>query len=433
MEELTIKLEAKILGAMLNNIDIRFHGINELQEHHFNLTNNKVLFLALCEAYKLKQNELFDILNILERNYTDSFQTAYEYIFYCSELSITDADFNRNIELLKEKFLQREAGIVCYDSYIALAKENQDPNIVIQDMQSKLNSLTKNQIKGGLTPFDNELEDIYKDVLENKVNPNRVNPNIVKSGFAILDTYVEISPEKLIIIAARPGMGKSALVTALSISAQKQNKAVAFFSLEMSRKQVTKRVLAIESDINFHKMKHLSDDRDLTKLENTIDDLKNCSILIDDTPKISPDYIRLSIRKAMIEYPNIGLIVVDYLQLMDIPSIKDRLEKVSEITRELKNIARELKLPVIALAQLSREVEKRSDKRPMLSDLRESGELEQSADIVLFVYRDEYYNPKTDKKRIAEIIIAKNREGELGKVETYFDGSLTKFADLERV
>ena len=239
----------------------------------------------------------------------------------------------------------------------------------------------------------------------------------------------------LILIAARPAMGKSAFALNIATNAAtKANVPVAIFSLEMSKEQMVNRMLCSEAMVDSNKVRtgKLEED-DWVKLAETIGPLSEAEIYIDDTPGISVMEIRAKCRKLKLE-KNIGMVVIDYLQLVQGSSkrLGSREQEISEISRSLKILAKELNVPVIALSQLSRAVEQRPDHRPMLSDLRESGAIEQDADIVMFLYRDDYYNEDSEKKDIAEVIISKHRAGSTGTVELLWLGNYTKFVNLEK-
>ena len=258
----------------------------------------------------------------------------------------------------------------------------------------------------------------------------------VPSGFSDLD-YKTAGFQKsdLILIAARPSMGKTAL--ALNIAqyvAVKKKIPVAIFSLEMSSVQLGSRLVSMESRVDSQKIR--VGRLDSSEWKSFLESAKNISesrIILDDTPGINPTQLRSRCRKYKLENPDLGLIIIDYLQLMASSRRSDsRQQEISEISRDLKEIARELDIPVIALSQLSRAVEKRDDKRPMLSDLRESCAIEQDADVVMFLYREDYYVKDTDKKNIAEVIIAKQRSGPTGTVELVWLPQYTKFVDLAR-
>jgi len=238
----------------------------------------------------------------------------------------------------------------------------------------------------------------------------------------------------LIVLAARPAMGKTTLVTNLAFNiATVAKQPVLFFSLEMSKEQLVDRMLSDASGVDAWNIRtgNLSDE-DFSKLSEAMGEMAEAPIYIDDTPGMSVLEMRTKARRAMHEQP-LGLIIIDYLQLMQ-GSGRDggnRVQEVSEISRGLKLIARELNVPVIALSQLSRSVESRSPQVPQLSDLRESGSIEQDADIVMFIYREDYYNPETERQHITDLIIAKHRNGPTGKVELYFDPNRLRFTSVD--
>ena len=258
----------------------------------------------------------------------------------------------------------------------------------------------------------------------------------IPTGFADLDYITAgLHPSDLIILAARPAMGKSAFVLNVATNAAvRANVPVAIFSLEMSKEQMTNRILCSEAMVDSNKVRtgKIEDD-DWTKLAEASGLLSTSQIFIDDTPGISIMEIRAKCRKLKLE-KNIGLVVIDYIQLVQASNKKNssREQEISEISRSLKILAKEISVPVIALSQLSRSVEQRPDHRPMLSDLRESGAIEQDADIVMFLYRDDYYNEDSEKKNIAEVILAKHRAGNTGTVELAWLGNYTKFANLDK-
>ena len=259
----------------------------------------------------------------------------------------------------------------------------------------------------------------------------------VPTGFKDLDTYLSgLQPSDFILVAARPSMGKTAFVLNVAENvAIKQQITTVVFSLEMSNVQLVNRMLSLESTVDADKIRkgHL-DSNDWGKLIEGADSIAKSKLIIDDTPGISIAELRSKCRKYKMEN-NLGLIIIDYLQLMSGSGSgrsEGRQQEVSDISRALKALARELNVPVVTLSQLSRAVEQRPDHRPMLSDLRESGAIEQDADVVMFLYRDDYYNKDTEQKGIAEIIIAKQRNGPIGTVKMAWLPEQTRFADLSR-
>lgn len=257
----------------------------------------------------------------------------------------------------------------------------------------------------------------------------------IPTGFLDLDYRTAgMQPSDLILIAARPSMGKTAFVLNIAqYAAFRQNKAVAIFSLEMSKEQLVNRMFSLESSVDAQNLRTGQlNDEEWEKLIESAGVIGRSNLFIDDTPGITVAELRTKCRKLKLEH-NLSMIIIDYLQLMSGSGrAESRQQEISEISRSLKGIARELHVPVLALSQLSRAVEQRPDKRPMMSDLRESGAIEQDADVIMFIYRDDYYNHDTEKKDIAEIIIAKQRNGPIGTVELAWLPRYTKFANLEK-
>ena len=255
------------------------------------------------------------------------------------------------------------------------------------------------------------------------------------TGFIDLDYKTSgFQPSDLILIAARPSMGKTSFVLNIAeYMAFRSNETVAIFSLEMSKEQLVNRLFALESRVDSQILRtgNLSDN-DWSSLIEAAGVIGRSNLIIDDTPGISVSELRSKCRKYKLEH-NLGIIMIDYLQLMQgSRKSESRQQEISDISRSLKEIARELQVPVVALSQLSRAVEQRPDHRPMLSDLRESGAIEQDADVVMFLYRDDYYNHDTEKKDVAEVIIAKQRNGPIGTVELAWLPRYTKFANMKK-
>ncbi len=257
----------------------------------------------------------------------------------------------------------------------------------------------------------------------------------IPSGFKELDRKtLGFTPGQLIVVASRPAMGKSALaLNILTNVALRAGKSAVYFSLEMSKEELLNRILASEAMVDSNKIRSGKlDDEDWISLTNVSGTLSESKIILDDSAGYSPLELRARCRKLKMEY-DIGLIVIDYLQLMEAGRISaSRQQDISEISRSLKVLAREIGVPIIALSQLSRAPEQRIDHRPMLSDLRESGSIEQDADMVMFLYRDDYYNPETEKKNIAEVILAKNRAGSTGTIELIWLGNYMKFGNIDK-
>ncbi|MDD6811986.1 MAG: replicative DNA helicase [Lachnospiraceae bacterium] len=322
--------------------------------------------------------------------------------------------------------LNEEIANTCY-----VGKENLE--VILEDTEKRVFDLVQRRNTGEFVPIRQIVMNAM-DKIE-KASHNKGNVTGIATGFIDLDYRTAgMQPSDLILVAARPSMGKTAFVLNIAeYVAFRQNQTVAIFSLEMSKEQLVNRLFAMESKVDSQHLRtgNLSDE-EWEKLIESAGIIGKSNLIIDDTPGISISELRSKCRKYKLEH-NLEMIIIDYLQLMTGSGRSDsRQQEISDISRSLKALARELHVPVIALSQLSRAVEQRPDHRPMLSDLRESGAIEQDADVVMFIYRDDYYNKDTEKKGIAEIIIAKQRNGPIGTVELVWLPDFTKFGNLQR-
>lgn len=323
--------------------------------------------------------------------------------------------------------LNEEIENTCYTG-----KENLE--VILEDTEKKVFELVQKRNTGDYVPIRQVVMNAM-DKIE-KASKNKGNVTGVATGFIDLDYRTAgMQPSDLILVAARPSMGKTAFVLNIAQHvAFKLNQTVAIFSLEMSKEQLVNRLFSLESRVDSQHLRtgNLSD-AEWEKLIESAGVIGKSNLIIDDTPGISISELRSKCRKCKLDH-DLKMIIIDYLQLMSGSGrgSDSRQQEISDISRSLKALARELNVPVIALSQLSRAVEQRPDHRPMLSDLRESGAIEQDADVVMFIYRDDYYNKDTDRKGIAEIIIAKQRNGPIGTVELVWLPDYTKFANLEK-
>lgn len=356
---------------------------------------------------------------------------------YLSELSgyvPTAAHATAYAEIVAAAAVRRRLITAAADINEQAYDQGHDINEIIGNAEKTLFDVSQQNVKSEVYAISDLLSETF-DRLE-ELNENKGALAGLKTGFPDLDRITAgLHRSDLVILAARPAMGKTAL--ALNIArnvAQINNKAVLIFSLEMGREQLINRMLSDASGVNSFKLETggFVDD-DFSKISEALSDLSQVPIYIDDTPGLTVMEMRTKAQRVAHEQ-ELGLIVVDYLQLMSGNSkraMDNRVQEISEISRGLKLIARELNIPVIALSQLSRSVESRDPKIPMLSDLRESGSIEQDADIVMFLYREDYYDPETERQHITDLIIAKHRRGACGKVELYFDSERVRFMSLD--
>lgn len=304
---------------------------------------------------------------------------------------------------------------------------------ILEDTEKRIFQLVQKRNTGEFVPIRQVVMNAM-DKIETAAK-NKGSVTGIPTGFTDLDYRTAgMQPSDLVLIAARPSMGKTAFVLNIAEHvAFKQNQCVAIFSLEMSKEQLVNRMFSLESSVDAQKLRTGQlNDQEWERLIESAGVIGRSNLIIDDTPGISISELRSKCRKFKLEH-GLSMIIIDYLQLMSGSGRSDsRQQEISDISRSLKAVARELSVPVLALSQLSRAVEQRPDHRPMLSDLRESGAIEQDADVVMFIYRDDYYNHDTDKKGVSEIIIAKQRNGPIGTVELAWLPEYTKFANLER-
>lgn len=429
-----IEAEQAVIGSMLTDQEAVYAAIERLKPEDFYREDNKQIYTAILNIYN--KAEPIDIITLKAELSSMGKLDAVgglEYIVELPEKVPTTANVDRYIKIVEEKSLLRNliraANEILSSGY---AQEDDVENIVDYAEKKIFDVMQKKSQKGYTTIKDVLVESFTK--LEELYN-QKEHITGVPTGFAELDKKTAgLHGSELILIAARPAMGKSAFALNIgSYAATRANVPVAIFSLEMSKEQVGNRILCSEAlvDSNNVRTGELNDE-ELGKLAETSGELSQAPIYIDDTPGISVMEIRAKCRKLKLE-KNIGLVIIDYLQLIQgSGKTSSREQEIAEISRSLKILAKEIEVPVIALSQLSRAVEARPDHRPMLSDLRESGSIEQDADIVMFLYRDDYYNEDSEKKNIAEVIIAKQRAGSTGTVDLAWLGKYTKFANLEK-
>ena len=430
-----LEAEQAIIGSMLTDRDAVISAIEILKEEDFYREDNKAIYTAILNLYN--RAEPIDIITVKsELESMGKFEQVggLEYLAELPEKVPTTANAMKYIKIVEEKSTLRRL-IKTANEIIELGySPTEDVEDIMEGAEKKIFNIMQEKNQKGYAPIKDVLVESFTKLEELYNRKQHITG--VPSGFTELDYRTAgFHGSELILIAARPAMGKTAFALNIATNAAvKANVPVAVFSLEMSKEQLVNRILCSESMVDSNKVRtgKLEED-DWTKLAGAIGPLSEAEIFIDDTPGINITEIRAKCSKLKLE-KNIGMVVIDYLQLIQGSNKRggSREQEISEISRSLKILAKELDVPVIALSQLSRAAEQRPDHRPMLSDLRESGAIEQDADIVMFLYRDDYYNQDSEKKDIAEIIIAKHRGGSTGTVELLWLGSYTKFVNLER-
>ncbi len=430
-----IEAEQAILGCMLTDKDSVISAIEILKEDSFYREDNKAIFSAILALYA--KSEPIDIITVkaeLVENGNFERVGGLEYLASLPEKVPTTANVEKYIKIVDEKAMMRSL-INTANELVSLGYDETEEVDRIMDLaEKKVFDLAQKKNAKGYTAIKDVLVESFAKLEELYNQKGKISG--ITTGFTDLDFKTSgLHNSDLIVVAARPAMGKSAFAINIATNVALQaKKPVAIFNLEMSKEQVGNRILCSEAMVDSNKIRtgQIEDD-DWVKLASTLGRLSDAPIYIDDTAGISIMEIRAKSRKLKLE-KDIGLVVIDYLQLVQGSGTKNstREQEISEISRSLKILAKELNIPVIALSQLSRSVEKRDDKRPMLSDLRESGAIEQDADIVMFLYRDDYYNADSEKKNVAEVILAKHRGGSTGSIDLAWLPNYTKFANLEK-
>ena len=430
-----IEAEQAVLGSLLTDRDAVIASIEILKPEDFYREDNKAIYQAIYNLYR--KGEPVDVITVKSQLIEEgNFEKVggLEYLALLPDKVPTTANVEMYIKIIEEKSILRNL-IQTSNQLIELGySQNEEVDYIMDEAEKRIFNIMKNRNQKGYTPIKDILIDSFQQI-ERMYNQKDAISGI-RSGFIDLDRKTSgLNNSDLILVAARPAMGKSAFAINIATNVAMRAKVpVVIFNLEMSKEQVANRILCSEAMVDSNKIKTgQMEDSDWEKLASTLGPLSAAEIYIDDTPGISIMEIRAKARKLKLE-KNIGLIVIDYLQLIQGTGKKgaSREQEISEISRSLKILAKELNVPVIALSQLSRASEQRKDHRPMLSDLRESGAIEQDADIVMFIYRDDYYNEDSLKKGVAEIILAKHRGGSIGTIELLWLGNYTKFVDLDK-
>ncbi|QSO55242.1 replicative DNA helicase [Alicyclobacillus curvatus] len=432
-----IEAEQAVLGAMLISQDAVSEAVELLQSDDFYRNAHQMVFEAMQGLFE--QGQPVDVITVTAA--LQAREGALEAVGGASYVATLAASMPTALHVVHYSNIVREKAVLRRIIATATDLANQgyqgedSSTDILADAERKILSLSQNQRVRDFTHISEVLENTFERIEQLYASEGKLTG--VPTGYSELDRMTSgFQRSDLIIVAARPSVGKTAF--ALNIAqnvAVRAGLPVAIFSLEMSKDQLVQRMLCAEAYIDGHKMRNGTlDDDDWPKLSMGVSTLSNSPIYIDDAPGITVPEMRAKLRRLKSEV-GLGFVCIDYLQLIHgrRNSGENRQQEISEISRSLKQLARELEVPVVALAQLSRGVEQRQDKRPMLSDIRESGSIEQDADIVAFLYRDDYYDPESERKNIIEIIIAKQRNGPTGKVDLVFLKNFNKFVNLDPV
>jgi len=424
----SIEAEEAVLGAILINPEAIFEVLSFLRADDFFIVRHAWIWEAMLKIHERRDPlDYLTVVNELEQSGRLSEVGGAAYLL--SLINKTPSALNvEGYGRIVERMAIRRRLIEAAGQVARVAHSDEtDINAVIAQAEQAIFDVTERRLTSELVPVRQVLSDYFDHV--SFLARHQEDVMGVPTGFIDLDRMLGgLQKSDLLIIAARPGMGKSSWLNSVLMNAARQGQRVALFSLEMSNEQLVQRFVSGETNIPSEKLRlGRLDERDWARFVAATQHLSELQIFLDDTPALSTVELRTKARRLHLEF-GLNLIMIDYLQLMTTPyRTENRVQEISYISRALKQLARELNIPVIAAAQLSRAVEQRNDKRPMLSDLRESGSIEQDSDVVMFIYRDAYYNPESPDGNRAEILIAKHRNGPTGTVDLVFIPELTQF------
>jgi len=428
----SLEAEQAVLGSILIDSRCLTDVIGILSAEDFHLQQNREIYKTIYTMFNFSQT--IDPVTVMDKMKELGVyrENTRDYILQLMEITPSAANAVRYAGIVRDKAMLRGLADAASDISETVYKEVGTPSQILERAEKKIYALRKGERGDSLEHIGTTLYKVFDRLNELSLSDSAI-PGL-STGLCDLDTQISgLNRSDLLLVAARPAMGKTAFALNLCLNvAKKYDKTVAMFSLEMSREQLAMRLLAIESFVDGKKITTgKMTEEEWTKLSMAASSLSQTDIRVDDNPSITVAEMNAKLRRI----DNLGLVIIDYLQLMNGSGYSkggdSRVNIVSDISRSLKIMAKELNVPVICLSQLSRGPESRTDKRPMLSDLRESGAIEQDADSVMFLYRDEYYNPNTEDKGVAECIVAKNRHGEVGTVKLQWIPQYQTFADRE--
>ena len=432
----SVEAEQAVLGAMLIDPRCIPDVVESLTGDDFYLRANREIYETIYTMFNFSATiDPVTVLDQMKLTGVYNEDTSRSYILQLLEITPTAANVKEYVRIVKDKALLRRISDTAGDLTKLVQEGGETAQAVLDLAEQRIYGIRQGRNTQGLEPLSKILVDVFDHLQELSLAGTDV-PGM-PTGFIDLDrTLTGLHPTELVLLAARPGMGKTSFALNILLHAGKfSGKSVVFFSLEMSREQLAQRLISSEAFLDNKKLmtgKLNADDWDKVTLASSA--LSHTSIFIDDNPSLTVADMNAKCRRV----ENLGLVIIDYLQLMQASGTgrsyagENRQQVVADISRALKIMAKELRVPVLCLSQLSRANESRSDKRPMLSDLRESGAIEQDADVVMFLYRDDYYNKDSDKRNQAECIIAKNRRGETTTIPLQWLPEFTTFSNLER-
>ena len=426
--------EQAVLGSMLIDPDCIKDVMDKLRPEDFYLRANRDIFETIYHMFVYSRPiDGVTVAGEMEKTgvYNDNTR---DYLLQLMDVTPTSANVMEYVQIVLDKSLMRQVASAAGSISAMVLDGAGDAGAMLEAAEQKVYAIRRGRSAQNMVPVSMVLEDVMAHLAELTASGGKTLPGL-STGLSAVDAKINgLNKSDLLLLAARPGMGKTSMALNVALSAARESgKTVAIFSLEMSKEQLVTRLIASEGLVeNTRLVTGNLRESDWQRIAEAASSLSRMDIRIDDNPLLTVADMNAKCRRL----DNLGLVVIDYLQLMTSAGGKgysgeNRQQAVSDISRMLKIMAKELQVPVLCLSQLSRANEKREDKRPMLSDLRESGAIEQDADIVMFLYRDDYYNSDTEKRNVAECIIAKNRHGETGKVELRWMPEYTAFGTLE--
>ncbi|MCR4795357.1 MULTISPECIES: replicative DNA helicase [Ruminococcus] len=426
----SIEAEQSVLGAIISQPSVLSDVIELIKPEYFYNEQHKALYSIMLQMNSMSLPvDIVTVLNEAEKQHIfESPAEGRRYLAEIGNMLPSTSNIQSYCKIVADKYFLRSLSYVARAILDDVQSGEQDAQLLLDAAEQKIYDIRQGRDVKGLVPLSDAIAEAY-DRLGKISGPDKEKYVGARTGFTLLDSITSgLNKSDLIIIAARPGMGKTSFAMNIATNvARRSEKEVVTFNLEMSKEQLATRILSTEALVESNTLRNgRITGEDWVKLATSAGYLSTIPLYIDDTASMTVQQMKAKLRRTK----NLGLVIIDYLQLMESTSHSDnRVTVISEITRQLKVMAKELNVPVILLSQLSRAVESRTDKRPMLSDLRESGSIEQDADIVLFLYREAYYNKESQRQNISECIVAKNRHGETGTVELIWDGQYTRFSN----
>lgn len=425
-----------ISWALMDNETIWIFEWDRIVPSDFYQKEHWMIYEAIAHLWNDKKTiDVVTVADQLSKKWNLETVGGIDYLYELAAFLISTSPCVEYSKIVKEKSLLRQVLKVC-QQIIWDAYEQKDTVEIFDSIEKRIYDLTQSQIWDNILSIEEILKNRVEDYMEIVDHPENFNANKVNSWYSKIDEMLTgFKPGELIILAARPSMWKTAFaLNVLTNVALEQKKSVAMLSLEMSKESIVDRIMSEVSWVPMYKISKWNlDNADFAQMGEAMEKLSTANIFLDDKAWITVPVLKSKLRKLKLEKKQLDLVIIDYLQLMHSAKFQDnRVQEISEISRGLKELAKELQLPIIALSQLSRAVEARVDKKPQLSDLRESGSIEQDADSVLMLHREEYYDPDTDRKGATDVCIRKNRNWAVWEVELHFEKEIMKFVETKK-